>query len=224
MLFPVLDEYLRVTEALGVPTRGREMELATTLADMQQFEQFCDRHPAWLASGRSLVCLNPGGAFGAAKHWPVASFAALGRQLATDLGKRVLVLCGPAEREQSREIARLADHPGVATLADAAPSLGLTKAAIRNADLLITTDSGPRHFAAPFGVPVITLFGPTHVAWSETHYERSLHLQHEVECGPCQRRVCPQGHHRCMRDLSVAWVLRAAVTMLERYPAETYAA
>lgn len=218
---PVIDEYLKVSQALGSDYTSREMELTTTLADVQRFDQFCDRHPKWLASGEGLVALNPGGAFGASKHWPAASFAAVGRQIATQLGKRVVVLCGPAERDQAREIVRLANHPAVETVAEEipAPSLGLTKAIVRNADLLVTTDSGPRHFAPPFQVPVITLFGPTHIAWSETYYERSLHLQREVDCGPCQKRVCPLGHHRCMRELNSDLVMKAVITMLERYPA-----
>jgi heptosyltransferase-2 len=147
----------------------------------------------------------------------VTSFAELALRLALELDKRVLVLCGPAERDQAREIVCLAAHPAVVSLAAEDPSLGLTKAAIRAADLLITTDSGPRHFAPPFQVPVVTLFGPTHPAWSETYYERSLHLQVEVDCGPCQERVCPLKHHKCMRDLTVSWAFKAAKTLLEKY-------
>src|SRR5207237_6613411 len=115
-------------------------------------------------------------------------------------------------------IVALSGHPAVFSLADEQPSIGLTKAAIRRSELLVTTDSGPRHFAPPFGVPVVTLFGPTHTAWSETHYDRSLHLQLDVDCGPCQKRTCPLGHHRCMRDLGVNWVMKAVVSLLERYP------
>jgi heptosyltransferase II len=165
---------------------------------------------------RDYVCRNPGGAFGAAKHWPTASFAALARTIADKRDKSVLVLCGPAERDESREIVRQADHPLVDSLAEIPLSIGLTKAAVRHTRLLITTDSGPRHFAPPFGVPVVTLFGPTHIAWSETFYDKAVHLQLEVDCGPCQRRVCPLGHHRCMRDLGVSQVFEAADKLLNQ--------
>jgi heptosyltransferase-2 len=162
------------------------------------------------------VCLNPGGAFGAAKHWPTTHFAELACRIATDLGKSVLVLCGPAERGEARQIAELANHPRVFSLADVSPSIGLTKAAIRRCDLLVTTDSGPRHFAAPFQVPVVTLFGPTHIAWSETFYEKSLHLQIPVDCGPCQKRSCPLTHHRCMTELAVDYVYASVLMQLEK--------
>src|SRR5262249_340740 len=79
-----------------------------------------------------------------------------------------------------------------------------------------TTDSGPRHFAAAFQTPVITLFGPTHIAWTRTYHPQALHLFHPVDCGPCQRPVCPEGHHRCMRELTPDQVYQAALRMLFR--------
>ncbi|HTI49327.1 MAG TPA: lipopolysaccharide heptosyltransferase II, partial [Planctomycetaceae bacterium] len=218
---PVLDEYLRLARRFGCRELSRRTELATTTADERHIRQFWARQRLGAFGTRGVVCLNPGGAFGAAKHWPTESFAELAGRIAADLEKRVLVLCGPSEREQAREIVAGARHPAVVSLADEAPSIGLTKAAIKHSDLLVTTDSGPRHFAQPFGVPVVTLFGPTHTAWSETYYNRGLHLQLDLECGPCQQRVCPLAHHRCMRDLSVDWVFRAATTLLQKYPARS---
>ena len=91
---------------------------------------------------------------------------------------------------------------------------------MRRAELLVTTDSGPRHFAAAFNRPVVTLFGPTHIAWTETHHPLAVHLRKEVPCGPCQRRVCPLDH-RCMRELTPAEVFAAALSVLDRRPAAT---
>ena len=218
---PVIDEYLRLAEHLGCPDLTCDTELATTGADEKQHRKFWDAHGGW--PQRGAVCLNPGGAFGSAKHWPVTSFAQLALRIATELNRQVLVLCGPAEKTTAREIVALARHSSVVSLAEAEPSIGLTKAAIKHASLLVTTDSGPRHFAQPFQVPVVTLFGPTHAAWSETYYHRSLHLQLEMDCGPCQQRTCPLQHHRCLRDLSPDWVFRAAASLLER-TAEPHAA
>lgn len=113
-------------------------------------------------------------------------------------------------------IVRLAAHPAVVSLADAPPSIGLTKAAVRRCELLVTTDSGPRHFAGPFGVPAITLFGPTHIAWSETYQPNAIHLQIPVDCGPCQQRTCPLVHHRCMTELTVDRVFGAVAGQLRR--------
>jgi len=213
---PVIEEYLKVVEAAGCQSTDRKMILATTDDDEQKLADFWRKQPETLPES-GTVCLNPGGAFGAAKHWPTESFAKLAVQISDQFQKTVLVLCGPAEREIAKSIVSLAGRENVVSLAEEKLSLGLTKAAVKSADLLVTTDSGPRHFAQPFGVPVVTLFGPTHIAWSETFYAKSIHLQIDVDCGPCQQRICPLGHHKCMTDLSVDRVFRAVEIQLQKY-------
>jgi heptosyltransferase-2 len=214
---PIIDAYNLLAERAGCPPPTRQMELFTTPAD-EAAAAWVWEH-AGLARHAEVVCLNPGAAFGAAKHWPAEYFAALARDLTAGRGSGVLVLCGPGERDLARQIVTAACHPAVHTVADAETaggpplSLGLTKACVRRADLLVTTDSGPRHFAAAFDRPVITLFGPTHIAWTETYFPRAVHLQRQVDCGPCQRRVCPLDH-RCMKRLTPAEVYAAATTML----------
>lgn len=212
---PVIDAYNLLAERLGCPAPGYRMELATTECD----EKAADRiwRQAGLERRSEVVCLNPGAAFGAAKYWPVESFVGLARELVDRRGSGVLVLCGPNERDMARKIVAESRRPAVASLADAHLSVGLTKACIRRADLLVTTDSGPRHFAAAFQRPVVSLFGPTHIAWTETYYPGAVNLQKPVPCGPCQLRVCPLDH-RCMKDLSVAEVFAAASDLLVRFP------
>jgi heptosyltransferase-2 len=218
--YPAIDDYNRLAEAAGCPRPSYRMELFTTPDDEARAEEIWRR--TGLGRFHEVVCLNPGAAFGAAKHWPVTHFAELARTLATERGCGVLVLCGPTEREMARAIGYAANHPAVVTLADAPLSLGLTKACIRRADLLVTTDSGPRHFAAAFDRPVVTLFGPTHIAWTETYYPRAVHLQKAVPCGPCQQRVCPLDH-RCMTTLTPGEVFAASVALLERQEKRTSA-
>jgi heptosyltransferase-2 len=167
---------------------------------------------------RRVVCLNTGGAFGPAKNWPIAHFAHLARRLTQERGRPVLVLCGPAERDNARAIVEQAAHAGVVSLAEETPSLGLSKACVRRAALLVTTDSGPRHFAAAFDTPVITLFGPTHIAWTRTYHPHAVHLRVPVPCGPCQRPTCGEGHHRCLRDLDPDAVYAAACRFLDPLP------
>lgn len=210
---PVLDDYLRLAYQLGCGLESPRLELATLPADEAAADVTWKRLA--LPAGRHVVALNSSGAFGSAKLWPTGHFAELARKIVCATDNSVLVLCGPSEREIARDIVAAADHPRVVGLSDEQLSIGLTKACVRRCRLLVTTDSGPRHFAPAFDVPVITLFGPTHIAWSETHYARAVHLQHRVDCGPCQQRVCPLGHHRCMRDLGVDEVFRAVHAQLD---------
>jgi heptosyltransferase-2 len=87
--------------------------------------------------------------------------------------------------------------------------IGLTKAAIRRAALLVSTDSGPRFFGVAFGVPTVTLFGPTSTEFTRTYAEHEITVSLGLDCQPCMARTCPLKHHRCMRDLSVERVWEA---------------
>jgi heptosyltransferase-2 len=138
----------------------------------------------------------------------------IARKLVDERAAQVVILCGPNEKDVAREIARRADDPRVVSLADQRLGIGLTKACVKQLALLITTDSGPRHFAAAFGVPVVSLFGPTHIAWTRTYHPHAIHMRQPVPCGPCQQPVCPEGHHRCMKELSPASVFSAATRLL----------
>jgi heptosyltransferase-2 len=210
---PILDDYNRLAQAVGCPPPGCQMELFTSVNDEHAADLVWEKFR--LGDKRELICLNPGAAFGSSKHWAAESFARLAQDLVDWRDCKVLILCGPGERDMAREIATLADRPGVRSLAAEMLSLGLTKAAVRRATLLVTTDSGPRHFAAAFDRPVVTLFGPTHIAWTETYFARAKHLQEAVPCGPCQKRLCTTDH-ACMQLLTPEKVFAAVGELLSR--------
>jgi len=209
---PIINDYNRLVRPLGVNDPGHRLELHTTSADEHAAagvwaKHHLQRHP-------EVIAFNTGGAFGSAKQWPVESFVQLARQCVERRGSAVLVLCGPSERDVAREIVSRAKLPQVVSLADEQLSLGLSKACVKRADLLVTTDSGPRHFAAAFDRPVVTLFGPTFIEWTDTFFSKAINLQKKVPCGPCQQRECPLDH-ACMRDLCVNDVFRAAEELLD---------
>jgi heptosyltransferase-2 len=209
---PVIDYYLNLAYHLGAEKTSYQMDLATSYED----DTLAD--DVWRRSGFSpldrVVVLNPGAAFGSSKRWPTEYFAELAGRLAAH-HLRVLVACGPGEQGFARSIADLSGRPrSVKSLADVPPSLGLTKAVVKRCDLLVSTDSGPRHFAPAFGKPVVALFGSTHQAWTETYFPGEIRLQREVPCGPCQLRECPLGHHRCMKELTVDDVFAASMKAL----------
>ena len=85
----------------------------------------------------------------------------------------------PGDRRQGRPSSRASagGHVFPAWADGPRLSVGLSKACVQRRSLLVTTDSGPRHFAHAFDRPVVTLFGPTHIGWTETYHARAVHLQ-----------------------------------------------
>lgn len=209
-----LDYYLEIAYAVGCARESPVMDLWTSASD----EDAADR--AWQAFGFSasdeVVVFNSSGAYGSAKLWPDEHFARLAQRVVAELDRPVVILCGPDERVRAARIAALAASPRVFSLDRQDVSIGLSKACVKRSACLVSTDSGPRHFGAAFGVPVVAIFGPTLQAWSDTHYPREIRLQIPVDCGPCSQRECPERHHRCMRDLPVSMVFDAVRQSLER--------
>jgi heptosyltransferase-2 len=160
------------------------------------------------------MLLNAGGAYGQAKHWPAEYCVSLALRAAQEFDLTTLVLCGPQEREAAAAIQHAANHPQVRSLAREDVSFGTTKAVIRRSRLLVTTDSGPRHLASALGTPVVALFGPIDPRWSRNYQRQCIELRIALDCAPCGRRICPLGHHKCMRDLTVDRVLAAVGQML----------
>jgi heptosyltransferase-2 len=215
---PTVAGYLHVAQAAGGPPVAPVLEMATTESDEQAADAVW-RRLGWTREARVAV-FNTGGAFGAAKDWPGEHFASLARRLATERGLRVLINCGPKERDAARAIvAAAAADSRVASLADEADlPIGLTKAVIRRAELLVTTDSGPRFCGVAFGIPTITLFGPTSTEFTRTFSPHETSVSLGLDCQPCMQRSCPLGHHRCMRDLSVDRVVAAVNHALGAQP------
>ena len=215
-----MHRYLKLTRFLGCPQNKQwPLQLDTSTADERAADLVWRR--LRLPSGSETIIFHNAGGWGgraASKSWPVDHAAELAAKLARDHGLTVLFLCGPEERAMAAKTVLAASHPRVKSLADQSLSIGLSKACIRRSRMMVSSDSGPRHFAAAFGIPLVTLFGPTHTSWGDTDYDQMITLQHEVPCGPCMQKTCPLEHHQCMRELTVKRVY-AAVTQLLQAPA-----
>lgn len=173
------------------------------------------------ALGGDYVVCTPGAAFGAAKLWPPERFAEALDRLHAARGWRGVVTGAPSEDALVAEVAGRTRH-GALSLAGSARDLGTLKALVAGARLLLVGDSGPRWVAAAFDVPCVSIMGPNVPELTATSLEWCEVVRVEgLPCSPCAQRVCPLGHHRCMRDLGVAEVLAAAERVLERREAES---
>ena len=91
--------------------------------------------------------------------------------------------------------------------------LAALSALIDDARLLLTNDTGPRHIAVAFGTPAVVLMGPTDPRHTAHLLERQRVLREDVDCSPCQLKVCPIDH-RCMTRLSPERAVKAAGELL----------
>jgi len=189
----------------------RRLQLFTSRQDRREADVLLNR---WgLGAESRLVMLVPGGAFGASKLWPAERFAQLADRLVRD-GYEIIISCAPndAETEIVKRVISACGEP-VRSLADERLSLGGLKALISRCRLVVANDTGPCHIAAAFGVPLVTLFGPTDPRWTATGYGKEVRLRADTDCPPCQRPNCSRDH-RCMLGIEPDDVYDAAVHLL----------
>jgi len=211
---PVVFTYLALAEAVGCPPESPRLELATTEEDERSADLVWER--LGLRGDGRVVMLNCSGAHGGAKLWPVEYFARLARLVVERLDHDVLVMCGPGERQLARDIVRQSGAERVFSMADQPLGLGTAKACIRRGGLMVSTDSGPKHVAAALDKPLVGLHGPFLPEQSYNPTQRAERLILDLDCAGCGKRVCPLGHHRCMRELDVETVYAAVVRLLDQ--------
>lgn len=158
-------EFLPPTSLIEAPlgcAEGKKLELGVSPVQESRGRAVLER--GGLTAGEAYAILNPGGN-NPAKRWPIERFADLADHLARRHGLRVLLNGSPGERDLIEQIAGRCQAPPV-RLPDLGMTLGSLKAVIRGARLMVTNDTGPRHIAAAFGVPLVSLFGPTDPRWT----------------------------------------------------------
>jgi ADP-heptose:LPS heptosyltransferase len=145
------------------------------------------------------------GATHGTKRWPIAYH----RAMIERLGRPVIVFGGKGERESSLALCEGLALPHLNAVGRT--SLLESTALLGRCSAVVTHDTGLMHIAAALQVPALTLWGSTVPGFGMTPY-KSPFLVAEViglDCRPCSKigyPECPQGHFRCMRDLSPDYV------------------
>jgi len=208
---PMIRYYNGIADFLGCRNLSTRMELPSGPAYDELYTGLKAR--AGISEKRPLVVIHAGAAFGTSKCWLPERFADVADRLTDAHDAQIVFTCGPNEQEIIRTVRKHLRRPAV-LLDDVRTTLREAMALIRGCDLLICNDTGPRHFAAAYGVPVVTLFGPTDPVWSETEFELERKVAVPIDCAPCQKPVCPLKHHQCMTRISAEMVVSAATQAL----------
>jgi len=145
------------------------MSIATTPSEEHTATEILTR--LGLAMDEPFAIINPGGN-NPAKRWDADRFTELARTLHDSHHLRSIISGSPAESELTERIARAAGPGAAVSTAGAGVTLASLKAIVRRASIMITNDTGPRHIAAAFEVPVVTLFGPTDHRWTTIPFDK----------------------------------------------------
>ena len=194
----IVDRYLSTAKSLGVVNDQRGLDYHLGDEDFKVAESFIDSQ-AYLAfvigAAHATKCLT--------EEQKVA--------FCKEYKGRILLLGGPAEKEEGGRIAAAAGSHVVNTCGQ----LKLNESAylVSQATAVLTHDTGLMHIAAAFRKPIISIWGNTVPDFGMYPYlpgEKKLEKERRLEvqglsCRPCSKighSTCPQGHFRCVKELA----------------------
>lgn len=190
---------------VGAPARAAPPFVATP-DDLRRIEAIVAAAGAGPAE-RPLVLLNPNsGDMLPLRRWPSERFVELGRRILAAHPGTILITGAPAEADAANALCRAIDSPrarciaGRTTLRDMLVLYGI-------ADVLVTNDSGPGHFASLTGIDNVVLFGPGAPSQFGPLGGRCHVLWAGLACSPCvtvhNHRSSPCQNNRCMQAITV---------------------
>lgn len=197
-----------VRETLGIEGDSRDFALHPAPASLA-------RMTAWLGErrkrpGAPMVALAPAAAYGPAKEWPAAKFAALIDVLENEFGAESVLVGAPSERTRCEQVSALSRAgalvaAGETNICELVALLSLARGFAGN-------DSGAMHVAGALGIPTVAIFGSTNPDRTGPLGARARVIWHRLGCSPCLARTCRFGHYNCLvqvQPVEVIETLRA---------------
>lgn len=193
----IVDRYLETLKVFDVEFDGRGLDYFIPAGDEINTSElpkpFCDEYVLFAI-----------GANHATKRLPVDMIIALCRELKLP----VILSGGPEDSATAKEVA---DACGNLVLNSCGKfNINQSASLVRQADLVITHDTGLMHIAAAFKKKIISVWGNTIPEFGMSPYmphpDSAIFEIGGLTCRPCSKlgyKKCPKRHFRCMKDQNV---------------------
>ncbi len=203
----IVDRYLAAVQSLNVTNDGQGLDYF--IPENQEFD--LSKLPEVLKTGFYVWMI---GAKHYTKRFPENRIATLLQQF----DKPVVLLGGPEDQSTGEKLAQtranIINYCGQLTIHESATL-------VKNAQKVLTNDTGIMHIAAAFQKPIVSFWGNTTPKFGMSPYygthqkarTKSIELQVTgLYCRPCSKlgfQKCPKGHFRCMQDIPEQRILNA---------------
>ena len=203
-----LQQYLKFSDALGLPDDGVHFDLRLRVEEEQQVVALLSDPPTSFA------------AFFLGSRWPSRFWfpyatAQVARNLQREYGMGTVLIGGPGEVQFAADVAAELKTTGTtATNLSGRTSLRDLIGIFSHARIAIGPDSGPMHIAAAVGTPVISFWGATSPLRSAPWGSEDFVQCGPAACSPCYVRQC-RINRACMQRITPRQVLVTAQHILD---------
>lgn len=229
VLKPIIERDMDTIRALGIMIpEGAMPEVHLSQEEIEKAKFRMDL----MGLQGPVLCMGIG-ASRPTKTWPLERFASIAIRWVEQFDGSVIVLNSRDENPLARRFYDSVDEKIVSWYADRGKRRGvrgriinetqvplrMLASILKNADLYLGNDSGPKHLAVAVGTPTVTLFGPEDpFEWHP--YPKGKHPLHYIEGLKCRKdhlpgfrpwcglQECVAEEHRCMRSIAEDDVFR----------------
>lgn len=200
----IVDRYFEAVAKLGVKNDGLGLDYFA--AEERDFQPPFDKYIAVVCGGTYVTKQIPPPLIWELTQRKEYNFVLLGdgddrqrlESLCQQWGDNVFNVCGQTTLNQSALL-------------------------VKNADVVVTSDTGLMHIAVAYGKKTVAVWGNTTPQLGMYPYMPQckgnfVNLERELPCRPCSKLgydKCPKGHLRCMMDLSAEEIMGAVERVKE---------
>ena len=213
------ERSLRPLNRLVLPKLPTELpQLAVDAQDLQKFGQRLQHDFAPFVQNPHRVLLYVSGGALPIRAWPEAHYIGLAQALLAR-GCAVGLIGLPEDTPQAQRVLAQVQHANCVDLTGYTHSLSELLLLFHCAELLITNDGGPGHFASLTPIQTIAFFGPETARLYGPLGERATVLESGMACSPCltaynHRDSFCDGDNQCLKVITVADVTQLALHKL----------
>lgn len=193
----IVDRYLETTAAFQVENDGKGLDFF--IPEKEEFK--INDLPPTFQNG--FVAFVIAGTY-ATKKLPVEKIS----EICQKINFPVILLGGKREYDEGEKI--LSQSKGNVLNYAGKISLNRSASLVRDANLVLTNDTGLMHIAAAFQKKILSFWGNTVADFGMVPYQphpASLRLEVDnLKCRPCSKlgfQKCPKKHFRCMNEINI---------------------
>jgi len=199
-----VEKNIKLIKELDCKVTNRRLQIYYSQSDKASVLELLEREN--VGKSDSLLAIHMGAGY-PSKSWKKERFLRLLKELNERNYGRIVLIGNGRNDDYFNYICHRLDIDYINTIG----SLSIRELAVllERCSVLISCDSGPVHVAAAVGTPCIVLFSGTNTLgqWGSPDNNINRVIHREVECSPCEMRVCPQSSHLCMDRINVSDVL-----------------
>lgn len=226
----ISKQFLSLVDALKADTMPRNkaapirelpqdtgLSVPFSAAELQTYRQkMLADHPT--LAGRKVVLMYAGGGLLPERAWPAAHYAQVARGLC-QAGHAVGLIGLRDDAQLARDLKAQVNSDGCVDLTGYTRSIRELLMLFHGADLLITNDGGPGHFASLTPIRTMVFFGPETGRLYGPLGPRAQVLESGIACSPClsaynHRETFCDGDNQCLKRLAADPVLADALAAL----------